>query len=242
MRHGVAQATWHTHYRRAFGAPLDEQPLMTNVLADLALESEAATVAALRLAHAFEADPNNEHEQRIKRLVTPAIKYWTCKRAPQHAAEALESRRRGLRRGIRSAALVPPEPAQRRVGRLRNVICLDVLRRSRDRPCSAYWDEVAVARAPTLASTRVPTRCAEARTSTTSNRPPARGAAALVFQAALLVRHAPVCSRRPARRGSAVTQAAFGAAPESTPRGRRPGAAGRPSRTLRGATTPGHWG
>src|SRR4029077_6654675 len=87
---GVAQATWHTHSRRAFGAPLDEQPLMTNVLAALAIESRAAKVAALRLGDAFEADPPNEHEQRIKRLVTPVVKYWTCKRAPQHAAEALE--------------------------------------------------------------------------------------------------------------------------------------------------------
>jgi putative acyl-CoA dehydrogenase len=75
MRQGVAQASWHTHYRKAFGAPLDEQPLMANVLADLILESEAATLSALRLARAFEADAHDEHEQRIKRLVTPIIKY-----------------------------------------------------------------------------------------------------------------------------------------------------------------------
>jgi alkylation response protein AidB-like acyl-CoA dehydrogenase len=120
MRQGVAQATWHTHYRKAFGAQLDKQPLMTNVLADLALESEAATAAALRLARAFEADANNEHEQRIKRLVTPVVKYWTCKRAPQHAAEALECLGgAGYVEEVRPAAPVPAEPAQRRVGRVR---------------------------------------------------------------------------------------------------------------------------
>src|SRR3546814_2660015 len=54
MRHGVAQATWHAHHRSAFGAVLDDQPLMLNVLADLAVESEAATAAALRLPQAFD--------------------------------------------------------------------------------------------------------------------------------------------------------------------------------------------
>src|SRR5690606_23621523 len=90
MRHGVAQAAWHAHHRQAFGAVLDDQPLMVNVLADLAVESEAATAAALRLARAYDADPADEHEAGLRRLVTPIVKYWTCKRAPQHAAEALE--------------------------------------------------------------------------------------------------------------------------------------------------------
>src|SRR3546814_18807291 len=63
---------------------------MLNVLADLAVESEAATAAALRLARAFDAAPDDEHEAALKRLLTPVIKYWTCKRAPSHAAEAPE--------------------------------------------------------------------------------------------------------------------------------------------------------
>ena len=84
MRQGVAQAAWHAHHRSAFGAVLDDQPLMLNVLADLAVESEAATTAALRLARAFDAAPTDEHEAALVRLVTPIIKYWTCKRAPQH--------------------------------------------------------------------------------------------------------------------------------------------------------------
>ena len=118
MRQGVAQATWHTHHRAAFGAVLDEQPLMANVLADLAIESEAATAAALRLARAFDAEPDDEHEQRIKRLVTPVIKYWTCKRAAARGRSARVPGRRGLRRGVRPPAAVPAEPAQRRVGRV----------------------------------------------------------------------------------------------------------------------------
>src|SRR6202043_2163170 len=61
MRQGVAQATGNTPSGAPFGAPPDEKPLMANVLADLALESEAATAAALRLARAFEADAHNEH-------------------------------------------------------------------------------------------------------------------------------------------------------------------------------------
>src|SRR6185436_7002208 len=148
MRQGVAQAAWHTHYRRAFGAQLDEQPLMTNVLADLALESEAATAAALRLAHAFEADGGDEHEQRIKRLVTPIIKYWTCKRAPQHAAEALEC--------LGGAGYVEESDLPRlfRQSPLNgvwegsgNVICLDVLRAIARDPAvlDAYWEEVNLA-------------------------------------------------------------------------------------------------
>ena len=84
MRQGVAQATWHAHHRAAFGNRLDDQPLMRNVLADLAIESEAATLAALRLARAFDAGRADEHEQLVKRLVTPVVKYWACKRAPQH--------------------------------------------------------------------------------------------------------------------------------------------------------------
>ena len=148
MRQGVAQATWHTHYRSAFGSVLDAQPLMVNVLADLAVESEAAMAAALRLARAFDADPNDQHEQRIKRLVTPIIKYWTCKRAPLHAAEALEClggagyvEDSGLPRLFRQS---PLNGVWEGSG---NVICLDVLRALAREPdaLDAYWEEVGLA-------------------------------------------------------------------------------------------------
>ncbi len=90
MRSGVAQATWHTHRRSAFAKMLDQQPLMENVLADLCIESEAATALAMRLAATFDASPEDPGEELLQRLLTPVAKYWTCKRAPVHAAEALE--------------------------------------------------------------------------------------------------------------------------------------------------------
>jgi putative acyl-CoA dehydrogenase len=89
MRGGLAWALHHASHRIVFGRPLVEQPLMTNVLADLALEVEAATVLALRLARAFEA-PEGSAEHALARLLTPAAKYWVCKRGPPLAAEAME--------------------------------------------------------------------------------------------------------------------------------------------------------
>jgi putative acyl-CoA dehydrogenase len=93
MRHGLAEAAWHTAHRSAFGKRLADQPLMRAVLADLAVESEAATALALRLARAFDeaaADPSDQAAAGLKRLGMPVAKYWLCKRAPAHAAEALE--------------------------------------------------------------------------------------------------------------------------------------------------------
>jgi putative acyl-CoA dehydrogenase len=79
LRLGVAQATWHAAHRSAFGSRLADQPLMRNVLADLAIESEAATLTALRLARAYDED------DEFRRLATAVMKYYVCKRAPQHA-------------------------------------------------------------------------------------------------------------------------------------------------------------
>ena len=91
MRQAVAQAVHHAEHRSAFGKPLAEQPLMQNVLADLALESEAATLLAIRLARACDrAAAGDLHEARLKRIGTAFGKFWVCKRAPGHAAEALE--------------------------------------------------------------------------------------------------------------------------------------------------------
>jgi putative acyl-CoA dehydrogenase len=85
MRAGVAQAAHHCSQRAAFGKLLIDQPLMQNVLADLAVESEAATVAAMRLARTYDEDV-----PELRRLATPVLKYWICKRGPAHAVEALE--------------------------------------------------------------------------------------------------------------------------------------------------------
>ncbi|GAA1524517.1 acyl-CoA dehydrogenase family protein [Streptomyces albidochromogenes] len=88
MRQSVAQATHHAAYRSAFGGKLIDKPLMRNVLADLALESEAATTLALRLAAAYDSD--SEQDRAFLRLAVPAAKYWVTKRCTPVAAEALE--------------------------------------------------------------------------------------------------------------------------------------------------------
>jgi putative acyl-CoA dehydrogenase len=97
MRTGVVNAIHHTDHRSAFGKLLADQPLMRNVLADLCLESEATTALAMRLARAYDegrsdadAGENDSDAQQFKRLATAVGKFWTCKRAPNHAFESLE--------------------------------------------------------------------------------------------------------------------------------------------------------
>ncbi len=91
MRWGVANATWHAAHRTAFGKHLIDQPLMRNVLADLCIESEAATALAMRLARAYdEAAAGAPRGAGLQRVATAVAKYWVCKRGPGHAFEALE--------------------------------------------------------------------------------------------------------------------------------------------------------
>jgi putative acyl-CoA dehydrogenase len=87
LRRGTLEAIHHSRHRSAFGKLLVDQPAMRNVLADLAVESEAATVAAMRVARSYDV----EEEASFRRFATAVMKYWCCKRAPGHAAEALES-------------------------------------------------------------------------------------------------------------------------------------------------------
>jgi putative acyl-CoA dehydrogenase len=89
MRQALSLALNHTSQRKAFGKLLIDQPLMRNVLADLALESEAATALALRLARSFD-HPGDPHEQMMNRLLTPVSKFWICKRGSLFAQEAME--------------------------------------------------------------------------------------------------------------------------------------------------------
>jgi putative acyl-CoA dehydrogenase len=89
MRQALALALNHTSQRKAFGKLLMDQPLMRNVLADLALESEAATALAIRLARAFDR-PGDAHEAAMARLLTPVAKFWICKRGSHFAQEAME--------------------------------------------------------------------------------------------------------------------------------------------------------
>jgi putative acyl-CoA dehydrogenase len=92
MRQALTLAIHHTRERSAFGKRLAEQPLMKNVLADLALESEAATTLALRLARAIDATEQgtDAHEQVMRRVLTPVAKFWVCKRGSHFAQEAME--------------------------------------------------------------------------------------------------------------------------------------------------------
>ena len=85
LRRGTVEAIHHARHRSAFGALLVDQPAMRNVLADLAIESEAATAAALRVARSYDEDT-----PAFRRFATAVMKYWVSKRAPAHAAEALE--------------------------------------------------------------------------------------------------------------------------------------------------------
>lgn len=89
MRQALVLALNHTRQRLAFGKSLIEQDLMRNVLADLALESEAATALSIRLARAFDR-PGDAHEQLMARLLTPVAKFWICKRGAGYAQEAME--------------------------------------------------------------------------------------------------------------------------------------------------------
>jgi len=135
MRAALHQALHHCAHRVAFGRTLVEQPLMQNVLADLAIESEAAMLIAFRLARAFDRMGHDEQERRLTRIITPIAKYWLCKRLPMLIAEAMEC--------LGGNGYVEEGP----LGRLYreaplngiwegsgNVICLDVLRAMQKAP------------------------------------------------------------------------------------------------------------
>jgi putative acyl-CoA dehydrogenase len=124
MRHALLHAVHHARHRKAFGKLLEEQPLMRAVLADLAIESEAATALMLRLARAYD-----RNEAPFRRMATAVAKFWVCKRAAPMVAEALEClggngyvEESGLPRIYREA---PLNSIWEGSG---NVICLDVLR------------------------------------------------------------------------------------------------------------------
>ncbi|MEV8532726.1 acyl-CoA dehydrogenase family protein [Streptomyces sp. NPDC051211] len=147
MRQALSQAVHHAEHRSAFGAKLIDQPLMRNVLADLALESEAATVLMLRLAAAYDA--GTEQERAFLRLAVPAAKYWVTKRCTPTVAEALEClggngyvEESGLPRLLRES---PLNSIWEGSG---NVQALDVLRALQREPqaLNAFLQEVGLAR------------------------------------------------------------------------------------------------
>jgi putative acyl-CoA dehydrogenase len=192
IRRAVALALHHAAHRRAFGRLLIEQPLMANVLADLAVESEAATAAMMRLARSYD-----ESDVLFKRLATAVLKYWICKRAAPHAAEALEClggngyiEEWGMARLYREA---PLNSIWEGSG---NVQCLDVLRAIRKSPDSlaALLMEVEEARG---ADSRLDAWTARLRDDFArlgDTEVQARSLVerlALTLQASLLIRHAP---------------------------------------------------
>ncbi|MGU7769532.1 acyl-CoA dehydrogenase family protein [Burkholderia sp. MR1-5-21] len=128
LRQGVVQAIAYTRQRHAFGRALAEQPLMRTVLADLALESEAALALAMRLATAFERD-DTPLEQAWKRIVTPAAKFWVCKRAVELTGEVMEVfGGNGYVDDGPIARLFREAPVNSIWEGSGNVMCLDVLR------------------------------------------------------------------------------------------------------------------
>jgi putative acyl-CoA dehydrogenase len=149
LRLGASLATFQTAHRQAFGAALADQPAMTNVLADLAVESEAATTVMLRLAGATDrAARGDEQEAAFRRIALAVTKYWVCKRVPVHAAEALECfggngyvEESGLPRLYREA------PLQSIWEGSGNVAALDALRAMARQPqaVEAYFAEVGLA-------------------------------------------------------------------------------------------------
>jgi putative acyl-CoA dehydrogenase len=146
MRAGVAQAIHQCSQRAAFGKLLIEQPLMRNVLADLAIESEAATVAALRLARTYdEAAAGDGQAFELRRLANAVLKYWTTKRAPAHAAEALECfGGNGFVEDSGMPRLYRESPLNSIWEGSGNVQCLDVLRGMARKPAAleAFFAEV----------------------------------------------------------------------------------------------------
>ena len=200
MRWGVANATWHAAHRSAFARRLIDQPLMTNVLADLCIESEAATALAMRLARAYDeaaCGGGDDRARSSKRLTTAIAKYWVCKRGPGHAFEALEClggngfvEESGMPRLYRE---MPLSSIWEGSG---NVMALDVLRALGREPAAleAYLDELGEAAG---ADARLDAFCERLRAQLADREAMQARARrivesmALALQGSLLVRHAP---------------------------------------------------
>jgi putative acyl-CoA dehydrogenase len=226
MRQALTQAVHHARHRSAFGRRLVDQPLMEAVLADLTLESEAATALMLRLARAFDEAPEAEPERAFARLATAVAKYWVCKRAPAMVYEAMECLGGN---GYVEESVLPRLFREAPVNAIwegsGNVICLDVLRAMVREPSSlpAFLDELRLARGGNrILDAYVAALEREAADPRTSE-PRARGLVermALALQGSLLVRCAPsfvadaFCEARLQREGGLL----FGALPAGAQR------------------------
>ncbi|MBS1673298.1 MAG: acyl-CoA dehydrogenase family protein [Actinobacteria bacterium] len=199
MRQAASEAAWHARHRAAFGRTLIDQPAMTSVIADLQLETEAATASALRLARAYDEDADAQ-EIAFRRLGTAVMKYWVCKRGPAHAAEALECLGgNGYTEGFPLAMRYREQPVMAVWEGSGNVIALDVLRALTREPETFDAFDAEIARAagadPRLDAHRA--RLRERIRAIAADPVPELGARrlvadlALALQAALLVRTAP---------------------------------------------------
>ncbi len=196
MRGCLAQGLHHTAHRSAFQRRLIDQPLMRNVLADIALEVEAAVACNLRLARAFDAQ-NDDGESLFRRLMTPAAKYWICKRGPALAAEAMEVMGGNgyVEEGImgRYYREMPVNSIWEGSG---NIMCLDVLRALSRSPetAAALRAELDQARGGDRRLDQAMTALGEELSDPLEAEHRARHLVErlmLVFQAGLLLRHAP---------------------------------------------------
>ncbi|MGL4258036.1 MAG: acyl-CoA dehydrogenase family protein [Microbacterium sp.] len=201
MRQSVAEAVWHARGRQAFGAALVDQPAMTSVLADLALEAEAAMLTGLRLAQLFEAEASDD-DVALRRLAAPVSKYWVCKRGPHHAYEALECLGgNGYTEAFPLARRYREQPVMAIWEGSGNVIALDVLRALTRDPESAeaFAAELATtAGASAVLDAHADRALALLRSLQGADAAVAQAQArrltealALAFQASLMVRHAP---------------------------------------------------
>ena len=149
MRQALSQAIHHTANRRAFQRGLIDLPIMRNVVADLAVESEALTWMVFRLAHALDRSETDRREALMSRICTPVAKYWACKRAPQFVVEALECHGgNGFIGDHLMERLYREAPLNGIWEGTGNVICLDVLRSMQREPetLEAFRGEIALAR------------------------------------------------------------------------------------------------
>jgi len=200
MRRAVAEATWHTSQRSAFGGPLIDKPAMRNVLADLALESEAATMLGLRLARCVES-PHDEHEVALRRMALPLSKFWVCKRAPMLCVEAMGCfGGNGYVEDSGMPLIYRESPLNSIWEGSGNVNALDVLRALTRQPegLQAYADEVGRARGASRVLDDAADAIVREVRSIAGDPGSAEGAArrlasrmAVVLQASLLVRHSP---------------------------------------------------
>ena len=195
MRQALAQALWYAAQREVFGKRLREQPLMKNVLADLALESEAAIALAIRVSRAYDAQVD-ERERLLARVLTPAAKFWICKRGAHFAEEAMEAiGGSGYVEESSLARIYREMPVNSIWEGSGNVMCLDVLRALRKGPevADALAAELETARGVHPAYDRfcaaLKNRLADAGLESSGRR--LTQDLTLAVQASLLARHAP---------------------------------------------------